>query len=72
MACYDPYLNRKTYSIRQIAASYQGSHVSVWNMPCDDEFLFALKINGHDASRLDDVKNEYIRRSEAIAPYNNR
>ena len=55
---YDPH---KTYSIRQIASSYQGSHVSIANMPSDDEFLYALKVNGHGARCLQELQQEYRR-----------
>jgi hypothetical protein len=54
-------MRHQTYSIEQIAGSYQCSHVSLVNMPSDDEFLHALQNNGHDASKLDELKNEYCR-----------
>ena len=56
---YDPDVRRKIRSVEQIARFYQGSHMSIANMPCDDEFLFALKANGHSEAELSAVKEEY-------------
>ena len=62
----------KTYSVEQIARSYQGSHVVIANMPSDDELLHALTVNGHGADQLDTLKNEYRRISLVVAPYLNK
>jgi hypothetical protein len=56
----------KRYSVKQIAGSYQASHLTIWNMPSDEEFLYALRINGHEPSKLDEVKEEYCNRSRAV------
>ena len=68
MTKLDPDLRRKTYSIEQIAGSYQCSHVSISNMPMDDEFIYALKVNGHDISHLDELKTEYQRLARLLGP----
>jgi hypothetical protein len=64
---YNPDLRRKLYTIEQIAGSYQCSHVSIWNMPCDEEFLYALSVNGHSANKLEELKAAYRRRTEVLA-----
>jgi hypothetical protein len=63
---YHPDFNRRRYSVEQIARSYVASHVMVWNMPPDDELIHALKVNGHGASKLNDVKTEYVRHARAL------
>ena len=63
---YDPDLGRRQYSIRQIAGSYQMSHLSIENMPSDGEFLYALQINGHKPEMLQELKDQYSRISRAI------
>ncbi len=59
----------KTYSVEQIARSYQATHVSIWNMPSDDELVHALKINGHPPSLLDALKDEYCKVSRAVCDW---
>jgi hypothetical protein len=62
----DPDVTRKLHSVEQIARSYVGSHQGVWNMPTDDELIYALKVNGHGAECLDALKAEYTRHARAI------
>ncbi len=63
---YDPDIQPRCFSVEQIAHSYQGTHLTIWNMPPDKEFLHALKINGHDRSELEAVKAEYCRLSRLV------
>jgi hypothetical protein len=63
---FDPDLYQRLYSVEMIARSYQGTHQFVWNMPSNDEFLYALRINGHSADALDALKAEYTRVARAV------
>jgi hypothetical protein len=62
----DPDLNHRLYPVETIARSYVASHQMVWNMPPDDELVYALKINGHPATDLDALKAEYVRHARAL------
>lgn len=57
---------RALFTTEEIAHSYAGTHVTVWNIPSDDEWSFALRINGHSADKLDSVKAEYVRLVKAF------